>query len=77
MIFCVQVKNKPWLRYTTVRHLISWIHTRGSETILYFRTDVSVEGKIPLSLKPSRNYKRIFFFFISKVLAKLKEYSPV
>jgi hypothetical protein len=30
--FCVQVKNKPFMKYTTVMHLISWIHTRGSET---------------------------------------------
>ncbi len=77
MIFCVQVKNKACVRYTAVRNLISWIHTRGSETILYFRTDVSVEGKIPLNLKTFRNYEGIFFFFISKVLAKLKEYSPM
>jgi hypothetical protein len=30
--FCVQVKNKPCMKYTTVMRLISWIHTRGSET---------------------------------------------
>ncbi len=34
VIFCVQVKNKPCVKYTTVMRLISWIHTRGSETLI-------------------------------------------
>ncbi len=33
VIFCVQVKNKPFMKYITVMGLISWIHTRGSETV--------------------------------------------
>jgi hypothetical protein len=28
----VQVKNKPCVEYTVIMHLISWIHSRGSET---------------------------------------------
>jgi hypothetical protein len=34
MRFCVQVKNKPCVRRTSYMRLISWIHSRGSETIL-------------------------------------------
>ncbi len=30
--FYVQVKNEPCLKYTIVMHLISWIHSRDSET---------------------------------------------
>jgi hypothetical protein len=30
----VQVKNKPCVKYTTAMRLISWIHTRGRETIM-------------------------------------------
>jgi hypothetical protein len=32
--FCVQVKNKPYERYTSYMRLISWIYPCGSETIL-------------------------------------------
>jgi hypothetical protein len=31
--FCVQVKNKPCVKYTTIMRLISWINTRGSKTM--------------------------------------------
>jgi hypothetical protein len=31
-ILCVQVKNKPCVRFTSTMHLISWIRPRGSET---------------------------------------------
>ncbi len=30
--FYVQVKNKPCVEYTITMRLISWIHSRGSET---------------------------------------------
>jgi hypothetical protein len=33
--FCVKVKNKPCIRRTGCICLISWIHPRGSETLLY------------------------------------------
>jgi hypothetical protein len=33
-IFCVQVRNKPSMKYIVVIHLIPWIHSRGSETKL-------------------------------------------
>ncbi len=29
---CVQVKNKPCVEYIIIMRLISWIHSRGSET---------------------------------------------
>jgi hypothetical protein len=32
-IFCVQVKNKPCVKYIVVMRLIPWIHSRGSETL--------------------------------------------
>jgi hypothetical protein len=32
-IFCVQVKNKPCVKYIVIIRLIPWIRSRGSETI--------------------------------------------
>jgi hypothetical protein len=31
--FCVQVKNKPCVVCTVIMRLISWIRSRGSETV--------------------------------------------
>ncbi len=32
---CVHVKNKPCVEYTVIMPLISWIHSRGSETVYF------------------------------------------
>ncbi len=34
--FCLQVKNKPCVDYIVIMRLISWIHSRGSETSPYW-----------------------------------------
>ncbi len=33
---CVQVKNKPWVKCIIIMRLISWKHSRGSETTISY-----------------------------------------
>jgi hypothetical protein len=53
--FCVKVKNKLCVKNTIVMRLISWIHTRGSETTevkLFWWNSVMKEFRGYLSAEP-------------------------
>jgi hypothetical protein len=47
-IFCVQVKNKPCVKYIIVMHLIPWIRSHGSETLLIKKKKSFIDGSILL-----------------------------
>jgi hypothetical protein len=51
-IFCVQVKNKPCVKFIVVLHLIPWIRSRGSETLIVWPLPIQeLEEPVLLSIK--------------------------